>query len=92
MEGWRKYRSIREAIDDLICDAPEEFYLAVSTAFSYLSLFLGALRINFEVLGLGPDKLTTAMSLLEVEDNPIARFFDEDLPWRHVSRRVLIPP
>ena len=92
IESFRKLRNIRQAADEVVFGLSDEFLLPVSVAASYLSLFLRALCLHFGILGLRPDKLVTAASLLELRQETIERFFAEDLSWRYVSRRILIPP
>lgn len=92
VEAWRSFRDICKAIDDLTSDLPEEFYIPVSTAVSYLLLILKVMRMNHTGLGIDPTALISPASLFEVDEVTLDKIFSVNLPWLPVPLHILVPP
>ncbi len=87
VSAWFHHRShVKEAIDAVSSDLPEEFYVPLSTAYSWLSLVREWCRRRALELGLDPNGLSSLWELKAVCESLVIGVIDRGVP------RILLPP
>jgi hypothetical protein len=89
---FRNRHDIKAAISDLTDDLPEEFYIPLSTSYSWLSLIREKLRAHFVELGLDPNRLRCLSDLRNVAQDVVLRVFEIPAAWRSAPSVIGIPP
>lgn len=83
---------MREAIDELSDDLPEEFYIPVSTAYTWLKLFREKLRLFFQELNLDPNRLECLQDLKSVPSELALGIFEIPNAWLCGIPHAFVPP
>lgn len=86
VSAWCNRHHVKGAIDVLTSDLPEEFYLPLSTAYSFLSLIRRWCLSQFAFLGINPNGLTCLYEMRSLDPAVVLRVFDPDF------LRILKPP
>jgi hypothetical protein len=77
---------VKEAIDAISSDLPEEFYVPLSTAYSWLSFVREWCRARAAELGLDPNGLRCLWDLKGVDECLVIGVLDREFP------RIRLPP
>ncbi len=87
VSAWFHHRCVvKGAIDAISSDLPEEFYVPLSTAYSWLSMVREWCRRRAIDLGLDPNGLRCLWDLKSMSEDLVAGVIDREFP------RILLPP
>lgn len=86
VSAWLGRYRVRYAIDEISSDLPEEFYVPLSTAYSWLDLVRRWCLRLADALGLDPNGLASLWDLMRVPGNSVIAAIDGGFP------RTLFPP
>jgi hypothetical protein len=87
VSAWFHHRcAVKEAIDAISSDLPEEFYIPLSTAYSWLSFVREWCRKRAAELGLDPNGLSSLWDLKQVVEDVVIGVLDREFP------RIRPPP
>lgn len=89
---FRNQHQVKAAINDLADDLPEEFYIPLSTAYTWLSLIREKFRLLFAELGLDPNRLACLTDLKNVAEDVALRIFEMPDAWREGGSSIARAP
>ncbi len=82
MAWFRNQHHVKAAILGVADDLPDEFYIPLSTAYTWLALIREKLRLAYAELGLDPNRLACLTDLRNVEEDVALRIFEMPGAWR----------
>lgn len=87
ISAWYHHRCVvKQAIDALCSDLPEEFYIPLSSAYSWLSVVREWCRRRAFELGFDPNGLRCLVELKRAPEDLVASVIEHEIP------RNLLPP
>lgn len=92
MAWFRNRCHVQVAILAVSDDLPDEFYIPLSTAYTWLSLIREKLRLAFAELGLDPNRLACLTDLRNVGEDVALRIFEMPAAWQMGESSVARAP